>query len=55
MKLPDLKQSTTQRGLVALLTLIAANAPIEYKQYIIDLGIFVYSCILIMTNEDRNA
>lgn len=51
MKLPDLKQPTTQRGLVALFTLLAANAPLEYKQQIVDVGIFIYSCMLIWVNE----
>lgn len=53
MKLPDLKQPTTQRGLVALFTLLAANAPLEYKQQIVDVGIFIYSCLLIWSQEDK--
>ena len=53
VKLPDLKQPTTQRGLVALFTLLAANAPIEYKQQIADVGIFIYSCLLIWSQEDK--
>lgn len=52
MKLPSLKQPTTQRGLVALFTLLASMAPTEYKQQIIDVGLFVYSCMLIWTDED---
>lgn len=54
MKFPDLKQPTTKRGLVALFTLLAANAPIEYKQQIVDVGIFIYSCLLIWTDEDHH-
>lgn len=52
MKLPSLKQPTTQRGLVALFTLLASSAPTEYKQQIVDAGIFIYSCLLIWTDED---
>lgn len=55
MKLPDLKQPTTKRGLVALLTLLASLAPTEYRQHIIDAGWFIYSCMLIWSQEDKKA
>ena len=52
MKLPSLTQPTTQRGLVALLTLMAASFDPEYRQQIIDAGIFLYSCMLILVDEN---
>ena len=53
-KLPSLKQPTTRRGLVAMLTLIASFAPTEYRQQIVEAGWFIYSCMLIWTDEDSH-
>lgn len=55
MRLPDFSQPTTQRGLVAMLTLMASSFDPEYRQQIIDAGIFIYSWMLILTDEDRGA
>lgn len=54
MRLPDFKQPTTKRGLVALLSLLASLYPSEYRQMIVDAGIFVYSMMLILTDEARH-
>jgi hypothetical protein len=55
LRLPDPKQPTTQRGLVAMFTLLASMAPTEYRTQIVDVGLFVYACLLLWTNEDVNS
>ena len=52
MKLPDITQPTTQRGLVAMLALIAARFDPEYRDQIIDVGIFIYSWMLMLVDEN---
>ena len=53
MRLPDLTQPTTQRGLVALLTLIASYYDPKYQEQIIQAGFFVYSLMLILVDEGK--
>ena len=52
MKLPSLKQPTTQRGLVAMFTLLASSYAPEHQQEIIDIGVLIYAWMLILVDED---
>jgi hypothetical protein len=53
MKLPSLKQPTTQRGLVAMFTLLASSYAPEHKTEIIDIGVLVYAWLLILVDEEN--